>query len=142
MFLLFPRRIIFYDYFVLTLFSLLLPSFWASRGHRCLPFPLPPRYSLHFYRAYGRVQHSHCSLILIQYCSLTHCIRAVGLEEEVLISWRVSLSACHNASTSRNLWRLDLDRCTFHTYRLGTPVRKSTVLCRPLLYLVLLLLTK
>ena len=39
--------------FVFFFLTLLLSSFWTSRGHRCRPFPPPPVLAFMFYRAYG-----------------------------------------------------------------------------------------
>ena len=51
----FPR--VFFFFF----FTLVLSSFWTSRGHRCRPLS-PPRFMPSIFIAH-RVQHSHCSSI-------------------------------------------------------------------------------
>ena len=49
----------FYFIFIFIFCTLLLSSFWTSRGHRCRPFS-PPGSCLRFFIAH-RVQQSHCS---------------------------------------------------------------------------------
>ena len=55
------RRNFFFFFFLFQ--TLLLSSFWTSRGHRCRPLS-PLALAFGFYRAYvRRVQQSHCSSI-------------------------------------------------------------------------------
>ena len=54
------RRPSFDFFFFLLSLTLLLSSFWTSRGHRCRPFS-PPVLALNFIA--HRVQQSHCSSI-------------------------------------------------------------------------------
>ena len=59
-----------YSLYTYFFFTLLLPSFWTSRGHRCRPF-FPPILAFNFYRA--RVQQSHCPSIFHRVL-LTHAL--------------------------------------------------------------------
>ena len=57
--------------FLFFFLTLLLSSFWTSRGHTCRPFS-PPFLAFNFYRAY-MVQQSHCSSIFHRVL-LTHAL--------------------------------------------------------------------
>ena len=58
--------------FFLFFHTLILSSFWTSRGHRCRPFSFPPGSRLQFIIAH-RVQQTHCSSILRRVL-LTHAL--------------------------------------------------------------------
>ena len=61
-----------YVLFFFFFLTLLLSSFWSSRGHRCRPFPHPPRFLFSIFIAH-RVQRSHCSSIFHRVL-LTHAL--------------------------------------------------------------------
>ena len=60
-----------YIYIYIFFLTLLLSSFWTSRGHRCRPF-FPPVLAFIFFIAH-RVQQSHCSSI-VRRVLLTHAL--------------------------------------------------------------------